>query len=61
VPKGLLVVPLLWSVMGGFLAPLNYGIYEDFGLVVAGLLATSLLWWRDQQATRRAGLSPRLT
>jgi hypothetical protein len=60
VPKELLVVPLLWSVMGGFLAPLNYGIYEDFGLVVAGLLATSLLWWRDQQATRRAGLSPRL-
>jgi hypothetical protein len=60
VPKGLLVVPLLWSVIGGFLAPLNYGISEDFGLVVAGLLATSLLWWRDHQATRRAGLRPRL-
>jgi hypothetical protein len=60
VAKGLLVVPLLWSVMGGFLAPLNYGIYEDFALVVAGLLATSLLWWRDRQATQRPGLRPRL-
>jgi hypothetical protein len=59
VPKWLLVVPTLWAVMGGISAPLNYGIYEDVGLLVAGVLSTGLLWWRDHQAGRQAGLQPR--
>lgn len=59
VPKRILVVPTLWAVMGGISAPLNYGIYEDFGLLAAGVLGTGLLWWRDYQAARPAALQPR--
>jgi hypothetical protein len=58
VPKRLLVVPFLWSLMG-LSAPINYGIYEDVGLVVAGVLGVGLLWWRDRQAAQPARLKPR--
>jgi Family of unknown function (DUF6064) len=56
--KRLLIVPFLWSLMG-LSAPINYGIYEDIGLVIAGLLGVGLLWWRDRQTARTAGLRPR--
>jgi uncharacterized protein DUF6064 len=59
VPKSVLAVPTLWAVMGGLSAPLNYGIYEDLGLLVAGVLGTGVLLWRDHQASRRASLQPR--
>jgi hypothetical protein len=47
------VVPFLWSLIG-VSAPINYGIYEDIGLVVAGVLSVGLLWWRDRQAAQPA-------
>lgn len=59
VPKLVLVVPTLWAIMGGISAPLNYGIYEDLGLLVAGALASGLLLWRDHRAARGAKLQPR--
>jgi len=55
VPKYLLVIPLIWSVTSGLSAPLNYGVYEDIGLLLAGVIGTALLIWRDRRpATRRA-------
>ena len=59
VPKWLLVVPFLWAVLGGVSAPLNYGIYEDLGLLAAGVLGAGLLLWRDHQAAPQARLQPR--
>ena len=47
VPKYLLVIPLLWSLLG-FSAASSLGIREDYGLVVAGVLGTALLLWRDR-------------
>jgi hypothetical protein len=41
-PMHLLIIPLLWSVIG-FSAALNLTIYEDTGLLVAGLTAFILL------------------
>jgi Family of unknown function (DUF6064) len=58
VPKWVLVLPTLWAVMGGLSAPVNYGIYEDVGLLVAGVLGTGLLVWRDSHAGRPVTLQP---
>jgi hypothetical protein len=52
-PKRVLVIPLIWSVIG-FQAAISLGILEDIGLLLAGLISTSVLLWRD----RRLGLSP---
>jgi hypothetical protein len=46
VPRYLLVIPFLWSIVG-FSAALSLGIREDFGLLVAGLLGTATVLWRD--------------
>jgi hypothetical protein len=61
VPKWVLVVPTLWAVMGGISAPVNYGIREDLGLLVAGVLGAGLLLWRDRHASRPTSLQPRYT
>jgi hypothetical protein len=53
-PRRLLLIPLLWSMLG-MSAAVSLGIAEDLGLVVAGLLGTALLLWRDHQA-----MAPRL-
>jgi hypothetical protein len=52
VPRYVPVIPLLWSPLG-VMAALSLGIREDVGLLVAGLLGTALLLWRDrpQQAS----------
>lgn len=47
VPKYLLAIPLVWSVIG-FGAALSLGIREDVGLLIAGVLGTVLLFWRDR-------------
>ena len=41
-PMHLLIIPLLWSIIG-FTAALTLTIYEDIGLLVASLTATTLL------------------
>jgi hypothetical protein len=38
VPKSILIIPLIWSVIG-FTAALHLGIYEDVGLLAAGGVA----------------------
>jgi len=41
-PKYVLILPFVWSVIG-FFAALNFGIYEDTGLLAAGIIASALL------------------
>jgi hypothetical protein len=42
IPLTVLIIPFLWSLLG-FSAALNLGIYEDIGLIVAGILGTGLM------------------
>jgi hypothetical protein len=49
--KYILIIPVLWSLIG-FSAAVNLGIYEDFGLVIAGILGLILIILRDKN--RRA-------
>jgi len=42
IPKHILIIPLLWSVIG-FSAAMNLNIKEDFGLFIAGVLGFILL------------------
>ena len=52
VPKTLLVIPFLWSLLG-FSAALSLGIREDFGLILAGVLTVGLLLWRDRTTAQK--------
>jgi hypothetical protein len=47
VPKSLLVIPFLWSLLG-VSASYQLGIREDMGLLLAGVLGVGLLLWRDR-------------
>jgi hypothetical protein len=49
----LLVIPALWSVVG-FSAALSLSIAEDYGLLVAGLVATLMIGWRAQRGVGRS-------
>jgi len=53
IPKTLLVIPFLWSLIG-FSAAFSLGIREDTGLLVAGGLGTLLTIVRDGKPTKRA-------
>jgi Family of unknown function (DUF6064) len=39
---GLLIIPVLWSVIGTS-AAFSFGIKEDFGLLVAGTIGTTMI------------------
>jgi hypothetical protein len=41
----LLVVPLLWSALGGY-AAFRLGVPQDFGLLAAGVITVASLLWR---------------
>jgi hypothetical protein len=45
VPKVILAIPFLWSLIG-FSAALTMGIYEDIGLLVSGVVGTALIMTR---------------
>jgi hypothetical protein len=47
VPRYILVIPALWSVSA--IVPVVSGIYEDAGLILAGLVCVPLLWRRKGQ------------
>jgi hypothetical protein len=49
-PKYVLYIPLIWSIIG-FFAALNFGIYEDIGLLVTGITAFILLIIRHRTVT----------
>jgi hypothetical protein len=43
----LLVIPLLWAIGGGVM-PVSIGILEDIGMIMAGVLGTALILFRDR-------------
>jgi hypothetical protein len=45
-PKYILIMPSIWSIIG-FGAVLSLGIREDMGLVIAGVLGTIMILYRD--------------
>jgi len=48
VPKYVLVIPLIWSIIG-FGAALSLGVKEDYGLLIAGVLGFILIFIRDRK------------
>jgi hypothetical protein len=52
VPRHLLVVPIIWSAIGGS-AAFYLDVPQDLGLVVAGATGFSLLVFRNERAQRR--------
>ncbi|MCX6132165.1 MAG: DUF6064 family protein [Ignavibacteriales bacterium] len=50
VPKNVLIIPFLWSLIG-FSAALKLGILEDTGLLIAGIVGTALLVHRDRTSS----------
>ena len=53
VPRMVLVIPLLWSLVG-FTAALSLGIREDTGLLVAGVVGSALVIYRDSRTSKPA-------
>jgi hypothetical protein len=46
-PLTILIIPFIWSVIG-FMAVFQFGILEDTGLIVASIIAVSLLIYRNK-------------
>lgn len=57
VPWWLLLVPLLWSAVGGSAAFL-FGIPEDYALPVAGVVGTAMILARGRRQRARANPTP---
>jgi hypothetical protein len=53
----LLIIPFLWSLVG-ISAALNLRVPQDYGLVVAGVLGTTLILIQNRKAKRSAQLTP---
>jgi len=51
VPKPVLAIPFLWSIIG-FTAAIKLGVLEDVGLLVAGVGGSALLFVRDRSLPR---------
>ena len=47
-PVAILIIPFIWSVFG-FSAAFNFGIMEDSGLIVSGLLSVSIILFRNKK------------
>jgi len=52
VPLYVLIIPFLWSLIG-FSAAFNLLIYEDFGLVVAGITGTLLIYIKNKARPKK--------
>lgn len=46
-PVAILIIPFLWSIIG-FTAAFNFGIIEDTGLLVSGLITLIMVLWRNR-------------
>jgi Family of unknown function (DUF6064) len=55
-PILILIIPFMWSIIG-FMAAFQFGILEDTGLIVASLMATSLLIYRNKILLKKEGIS----
>ncbi|ULQ54311.1 DUF6064 family protein [Flavihumibacter fluvii] len=47
-PKFMLIIPTLWSFIG-YSAAFQFGILEDIGLLISGIIVTSLILFRDRK------------
>lgn len=47
-PLSIMVIPFLWSIIG-FTAALSLGIYEDIGLLIAGVVASIMIVIRNRR------------
>lgn len=54
IPKQILLIPLIWSLIGSF-AALSLGIREDIGLLAAGIAGTLLILVKDRKFFIRNG------
>ena len=54
--RWLLVIPFIWSLIGGSAAVL-LGVPQDWALLASGLIAIPLILHRDSDSTRRAGIA----
>ena len=50
-PVTLLIIPFLWSIIG-FTAAINFGIKEDTGLLISGILALILILYRNKNSEK---------
>jgi hypothetical protein len=50
-PKYLLIIPSLWAIIG-LSAAINFGVYQDFMIIIAAVLADILLIWRRAKAQK---------
>ncbi|HXV44590.1 MAG TPA: DUF6064 family protein, partial [Anaerolineae bacterium] len=50
-PKYLLVIPVIWSLFG-LSAAVQLGVLEDIMLLITGLVATTMILYRDKQADK---------
>jgi Family of unknown function (DUF6064) len=50
-PVVILIIPFIWSIIG-FTAAFHFGIVEDIGLLVSGLLSFSMLILRNRNLTK---------
>lgn len=48
-PVGLIIIPLIWSLLG-FTAALKLGIYEDTGLLIAGIVTSILVFYKKKNS-----------
>jgi hypothetical protein len=46
-PIPVIIIPFIWSVIG-FMAALNFGIKEDTGLMIAGILTLIMLFFKNK-------------
>jgi hypothetical protein len=51
VPKYVIAIPLLWSIIG-FFAAVSLGIREDVGLLLTGVIGTLMILFRDRKNTK---------
>ncbi len=51
IPFYMILIPLIWSIIG-FGAALNLSIYEDFGLLIAGIIGTILIVSKNRRISR---------
>ena len=52
VPYTLLIIPFLWSILG-FSAAFSFGIWEDTGLIIAGITTYALILLRNNKILHR--------
>jgi Na+-translocating ferredoxin:NAD+ oxidoreductase RnfE subunit len=50
VPKYLLIIPSLWAIVG-LTAAINFGVYQDFMMIIAAITANGVLIKRKNKAT----------